>query len=74
MLVSEENVKELTTYKGAIDSLQSSMWKHAMNEERQLLHEYRTWTLETPPKGIVTIPCKWVSGIYTIGSNATWAT
>jgi hypothetical protein len=72
MLVSEANVKEPTTYKES-DSLQPSIWKQAIKEE-QLLHEYRTWTLETQPKGIVTIPCKWVSGIYTIGSNATWAT
>jgi transposase InsO family protein len=65
MLVSGVNVEEPTTYKEAVDSLQSSMWKQAMNEELQSLHEYRTWTLETPPKGTVTIPCKWVYKVKT---------
>ena len=48
-----------STYREAEISLESKMWKDAMEEEMSSLHKNDTWELTELPKGKKAIGCMW---------------
>ncbi|GLI65657.1 hypothetical protein VaNZ11_009257 [Volvox africanus] len=55
------------TYDEAMASSASQMWKQAMDEEVACLRANQVWTLEELPKGVRSLPVKWV---FTIKRDA----
>lgn len=51
---------EPLSYKQALQSEESTMWKNAMNEEMASLEENNTWTLVDLPRGRKVIDNRWV--------------
>lgn len=45
------------------------MLQQAMDDEIASLLAYKTWTLETPPDGVQSIPVKWVYKIKCDGAG-----
>jgi hypothetical protein len=48
------------TVKEALASDAADLWKKAMDEELASLLENDTWTVESVPDGVKSLPCKWV--------------
>jgi hypothetical protein len=58
---------EPQTYKEALESPQSDLWRTAMDKEFNSLLENQTWELVECPLGVKPVPMKWV---YKITRNA----
>ena len=52
--------KEPSTFKEAINCVDSEKWLIAMHEEIESLHKNGTWVLVKLPKGQKAVRCKWV--------------
>lgn len=66
--ISVPKDEEPATYKQALESSFAEFWQRAMDEEIASLHANGTWTLESKPDGVQTIPVKWV---YKVKRDAT---
>ena len=48
------------THNEAVNDSSSKIWREAMDLEIPSIHKNQVWYLVDPPKGIVSIRCKWI--------------
>ena len=51
---------EPTSYREAIESLNSAKWLRAIGAEMQSMYDNQVWTLVDPREGVKIIECKWI--------------
>ncbi|BBN68596.1 transposable element gene [Prunus dulcis] len=56
----EVQIRDPTTYKEAVMSVDAPFWKEAINDEFQSIIQNNTWMLTNLPAGNKAIGCKWV--------------
>ena len=49
-----------TSYEEAMRNVHSSKWLEALKDKMKSMSTNKVWDLETIPKGVKTIGCKWV--------------